>query len=627
MKKMKLIQNKLDIIFSKAGQYNKYQFIIIILFTLQLTCSQFFHNNFSYLTSRPFIKINNTEIRIEPYICKKYFNDINSTNSIILREKQIPTTSIILDFKLYCDSMKTYLLSIFYYLGIIIGSFISYNFYDKVGTKLTISIFIPSQIICLIFFQFLNFDFLKNSIYFLYSNLFFLGMSEYIVINILLLYICDIVHLSYIPMFITIVISGRPISFLLGIFFFNILHLNWKTDLAIIAGVDIIIFILILKFMISSPKAALRNNKYVHFVQNLLKISEKNKKILIKEDFDFLLPFMNKKEINEFENLFLLHSKTIIDDDTINSDGIINNENNKDQKINNKNININEPLLVEIDNIGKEDNNLKEDYLLSDDNNKIGAIKSLIHETKMHDYSILDILKYKSLLIHFSILSFLWAVYNFIKYGLDSTAKEIPEYNNNILWVLCTHIIGLISLYLIMLIYISNKRAFHKLLLSIQLISFITLLIALHSDNININKHIYIFSIVIVQICWNCLYLLLILITILIYPIMLRSKGLGWNIGFGTIGKLVVMFLVDLSNEHEYILYFLLFDFLLLIFTYGLPNRIGSLVLDLNEEKEREREKEKEKKQKKEKEYLERISSGLDDFDKEEETLVIDKLN
>ena len=178
-----------------------------------------------------------------------------------------------------------------------------------------------------------------------------------------------------------------------------------------------------------------------------------------------------------------------------------------------------------------------------------------------------------------------------------------------------------------MLIYISNKRAFHKLLLSIQLISFITLLIALHSDNININKHIYIFSIVIVQICWNCLYLLLILITILIYPIMLRSKGLGWNIGFGTIGKLVVMFLVDLSNEHEYILYFLLFDFLLLIFTYGLPNRIGSLVLDLNEEKEREREKEKEKKQKKEKEYLERISSGLDDFDKEEETLVIDKLN
>ena len=210
----------------------------------------------------------------------------------------------------------------------------------------------------------------------------------------------------------------------------------------------------------------------------------------------------------------------------------------------------------------------------------------------MHDYSILDLLKYKTQLINFCILSFLWAVYNFIKYGLDSTAKKIPEYNNNISLVLCTHIIGLISLYLIMLMYISNIRAFHKILLSIQLITFIALSFALYSDNININKKIYIFSLVIAQICWNCLYLLLILITLLIYPIMLRSKGLGWNIGFGTIGKLVVMFLVDLSNEHEYILYFLLFDFLLLVFSYGLPRKIGSFILDLKEYERKEKEKE-----------------------------------
>ena len=582
---MKEIQNKLDSIFIKAGHFNRYQFIIVTLFFLQLICSQFFHNNFSYLTSRPLIIINNTELRIDSYICDKYFSDIDSKNEIILREKQVPTTSIILDYKIYCENIKTYLINIFYYVGIILGSLISYNFYDKVGTKLTLSIFIPTQIICFILFQLLNLNNLKNNIYILYANLFLLGMSEYIIINILFLYMCDIIHLSNIPMFMTIIISGRPISFLIGIFFFNFCHLNWKTDLAILATADIIIFLLILKYMTNSPKAALRNNKYFNFMRNLYEISKKNKKYLTKEDFDFLSPFMNDNEKEQYENIFLMESNNILkninneDNNSINDNEIYF---HKEKAINN--VILNSPLLVNSDKLDEnviEDNYLilKEEYLLSDDNNKIGSIKTLFNKTKMNDYSPLDLFKFKSLLINFCILSFLWAVYNFIKYGLDSIAKKIPEYNDNIIWVLGTHIIGIISLYFILLMYISNIRAFHKILVSIQLITFISLLFALHLDNVSVNKNIYIFSIVVAQVSWNFLYLLLIIITLLIYPIMLRSKGLGWNIAFGTIGKLVVMFLVDLSNEHEYLLYFMLFDFLLLVFSYGLPKRIGSFVV------------------------------------------------
>jgi len=204
----------------------------------------------------------------------------------------------------------------------------------------------------------------------------------------------------------------------------------------------------------------------------------------------------------------------------------------------------------------------------------------------MNDYSPLDLFRFKDQLINFSILSFIWAVYNFIKYGLNFTAKEIPEYNDNAIWATAKHIIGLLMLYLVMLMYISHPRAFYKILISIQIISFLLLLLALHLDNVNVNKSTYIFSILIVQICWNSLYLLLILISLLIYPIMLRSKGLGFNIAFGTMGKLVIMFLVDLKNEHEYILYFLIFDFLLLVFSNGLPKRIGSFVLDLPKSEE-----------------------------------------
>ena len=47
---MKEIQKKLDNLFIKAGQYHRYQFIILALFTLQFLGSQFFHVNFTYLT-------------------------------------------------------------------------------------------------------------------------------------------------------------------------------------------------------------------------------------------------------------------------------------------------------------------------------------------------------------------------------------------------------------------------------------------------------------------------------------------------------------------------------------------------------------------------------------------------
>ena len=336
---MKEIQKNLDLIFKKAGQFNRYQIIIVILFSLQFICSQFFHNNFSYLTARPFIIFNNTEIRIEPKICN---------NSFILSEKQIPKTSIILDYKLYCNTFKTYLLNSIYFIGIIIGSCISYNFYDKVGTKLTLSIFIPAQILFQILFQLLNINYLKNILFILYFIIFFLGLSEYIIINILFLYMCDIVNVSDIPIFMAIIVAGRPISFLLGFFFFNFLDFNWKTDLAIMAAIDIIIFILIIKYMVNSPKAALRNNKYVNFIKNILKLSEKNEKKLKKEDFDFLMIYMSNSEKVEYENLFnfnknpkSLIKKNIIEDiDNFNNFPLINN-----QKEESQNKKYSEPLL------------------------------------------------------------------------------------------------------------------------------------------------------------------------------------------------------------------------------------------------------------------------------------------
>lgn len=223
--------------------------------------------------------------------------------------------------------------------------------------------------------------------------------------------------------------------------------------------------------MVKSPKNALRNKKYANFTKYLLKISKRNNKKLKKEDFDFLLPFMSGKEKLEYENIFLLlHPKdinnvdyieisSIMDDDEYN-DSIDSIKNNKNEK--SIYSYLKESFSSNYNEFNKGEASLKDDYLLSDDNNKIDSIKTLFNKIKMKDYSPLDLLKFKIQVINFCVLSFLWASYNFIKYGLDSTIKKIPEYNNNIFWVLCTHLIGLISLHIVMVIYISYKRAFHK---------------------------------------------------------------------------------------------------------------------------------------------------------------------
>ena len=96
----------------------------------------------------------------------------------------------------------------------------------------------------------------------------------------------------------------------------------------------------------------------------------------------------------------------------------------------------------------------------------------------------------------------------------------------------------------------------------------------------------YIISLVIVQISWNSLYLLHILISLLIYPIMLRSKGFGLNISLGTIGKLVIMLLIDFKDQYDYILYFFVFNFFVLVISYALPDRIGSFVIDSKKNQE-----------------------------------------
>ena len=67
---------------------------------------------------------------------------------------------------------------------------------------------------------------------------------------------------------------------------------------------------------------------------------------------------------------------------------------------------------------------------------------------------------------------------------------------------------------------------------------------------------------------------------------MLRSKGLGWNFAIGVSGKLIVALIIEPRTTNEYFLYFLVFNFLALVFSNSLPKRIGSLLIDLTQDEE-----------------------------------------
>ena len=78
----------------------------------------------------------------------------------------------------------------------------------------------------------------------------------------------------------------------------------------------------------------------------------------------------------------------------------------------------------------------------------------------------------------------------------------------------------------------------------------------------------------------HAVYLVMYVITSGIYPIMIRTKGIGFNVGFSGFGTVASIFLIENLNLDSLILYFLLFNFFSLVICNNLPNKIGTLLLE-----------------------------------------------
>ena len=574
---MKETEKKLDILLAKAGQFNNYQFLVTFLFLIQLTCAEFFNQSLPFLEKGPYVFVNNTKesVLINYKICR------SETIQYIVDENKLPN-SIIVDFEIYCKESKIFYLGLMVYLGMIIGSCTSYLFADKIGRKKTLIIFIPIHILFLCTFKILKPSLGSYCLYLVYLNVFLLGICSHIIIVTMIIYICDIIRQTDIPIFVILIITGVPISSLLGTLLFNIKNLDWRDSLLIIAGINFIFYLFTIFKIIGSPIFSLTNEFFETFIFDLIELGKRNGVILTLDDFEFLNPYMT---IENRRTIYMKFMKGIneLNSSLINKNQISNSEENLKPVIEEENLEI----------LTKK--TLKEDYLLSNYENNEELLK-LFGKLKMKDYSPFDLLRFQKQIKNFLILSFLWGVTMLIKTGINLQSKFIQKMDEQIYLPVFNYVLEIIIYYVMLSLNLKPKIEFHNPLILFQIISFIIFMIILYLD-LDAYNEVEIILLHLGRLCWACMFTLLFVITSIIYPIMIRTKGLGWNISFGFIGSIASNVFIEYIDFKNFIYIFLSFDFFTLMLSFGLPNKIGTFILESpshenNKKKEKNKDKE-----------------------------------
>jgi len=236
---------------------------------------------------------------------------------------------------------------------------------------------------------------------------------------------------------------------------------------------------------------------------------------------------------------------------------------------------------------------LKDDYLLSNDVNNEQLLK-LFGKLKMKDYSPLDLIRFQKQVKNFLLLSFLWFVTLLIKNGINFQNKYIQKMNEEIYYSILNYVLEIIAYYIILFLYLNPKIEFHDLFKILQLIGFVIFMILLYLD-LNEYENSEIFLLFSGRLCWTCIFSLLSIITVIIYPIMIRTKGFGWNKSFGFLGSISSIFLNEYKDIKYAIYIFLILEFFSLTLSYGLPSQIGTFILESPSHIPKKKNKEKEK--------------------------------
>ena len=557
---MKDLSKKLDQVLKKAGLSNRYQIILVLLFIFQFTFCEYLNVAVPYLDDLPFVFFPN-KLESELLEFKDCQNNKSNKYDIDYSKTFI---SFVIKLNIFCDKNKVNFIEIGYLISNIFGAFFTFFFADLLGRKKTLIILIPINILLYFLFGLI----IIRNYYFMMLILILSGFFNYIIMITMVIYICEVVEHESIPIFICLLVSGLPISSMFTYIFYNIVIKNWQKTTIFFAIADIFIYALILIFIIESPVYNLLNGKINSFKENLNKIAKINKKHIFNDDFDFILNFNNN-------STFSVEKKQI--------------SHNNNNKNNNNNNNDNDYIINDDENDDlikpqSTSSSLSEAKIeIIDEKNPLSKI--VFGKFKMKDYTPLHLLRSKEHIINFLILSYLWTACFVIKDGINFHKKQFILHIDHII-SLVSYIFDFIGYFIILLFFIHGKFLVQPVLVGLQLLSLIVLSFSL----IERNKKTNMILIYISDVCWNCLYLLLYIITTIIYPSVIRTKGLSINKGLGKFGTLLgplyfrkdSSFSKGINKNKVLILYHLIFSLFSIILSYGLPQKIDFLIFENN---------------------------------------------
>jgi len=297
MEEEKLENYKLQYYLEKCGLKSRYQMLSLIIIFLIYGTSEFIAITLPFVEITPYVKYYDSELN-QNFTLQTTYKNCNSTlkkfNYTIIYEKS--RSSLVTDFKIFCDQDKVSLIGSSLFLGVMIGSFLSHFFSDKIGRKKTIILFSVLYSSC----QFLYL--IIGNLYFLYTVLLFSGMFYSIIILSSILLLNEVIDVELTAIFTTIIYNAYPFAGLIYDFLFKELN-DWRLIFIIIGIVHLITTIILAFFLDESPRFHFGNRDLDSLKKTLTYIAVVNKKefdvVEINNIFSEYKPDKNFRNVNE----------------------------------------------------------------------------------------------------------------------------------------------------------------------------------------------------------------------------------------------------------------------------------------------------------------------------------------
>ncbi len=285
---------KLQYYMEKCGMKNCYQYMSLIIIFLLYATSEFIAIALPLLEINPYISYfddvsgKNITTQVNYILCNSVLKNNNYT---ILYERS--ASSLVTEFNIFCDENKVSFIGSSLFLGVMIGSFVSHYFSDKIGRKKTIIFFS-------ILYSIIQFIYILNTnLYVFYFMLFLSGLLYSIIVLSSILLLNEVIDVELTAIFTTIIYNAYPLSGILFDIFFKELN-DWKVIFMIIGITHIVVTIIFTIFIQESPRFYFCNKDLDNLKFSLEKIKSINKK-----DFD----------ISEIDNIFSENENRYGEDD------------------------------------------------------------------------------------------------------------------------------------------------------------------------------------------------------------------------------------------------------------------------------------------------------------------------